>query len=74
MRFIAHIPEPFREDSIEWLVLEIDKHGTNGIFIFSHKSLDEECEYDDWYEDIDKTFTEARRRWGVRKSDWTTEI
>ncbi len=74
MRLIAQIPADFQWDGIGWLVLEEDRCDTRGAFLYFHKSLAEESEYDNWYENIEKAQTDAESRWGISKHDWISEV
>lgn len=73
MRLIAQIPEASRQNGIEWLVLEEDREDTGGVYLYCHKLLTEESEYDSWHEDIEDAKTEAEAQWGVNKHDWIPE-
>lgn len=73
MRLIAQIPEKSRDDGIEWLILEEDKEDTGGVFLYGHKSLDEESEFDSWHENIESAQREAEMQWGVNKVDWLSD-
>jgi len=70
MRFVAQIPEKLQEQNIKWLILEEDEEDTGGVYLYCHKSLSEESEYDGWYEDMRKAQKQAQMQWGVGTNDW----
>ncbi len=69
----AEIPEEFRADGIRWLVLDEDEQDTGGVFLYCHRSLQEESEYDGWHEDLAKAQLEAAREWGVLEEAWVPQ-
>lgn len=70
MRQIARIPQEFRSNDIEWLILEEDKEDTGGVFLFGHSSLSDECEFDLWYRNESEAKLHAESAWGISVNDW----
>ena len=70
MRLIAPVPEGFRQDNIEWLVLEDDPRDTAGFYLFFHRSLDAPSEHDSWHETMEQALFEAETQYGVKRDNW----
>ena len=68
-RSIAEVPVARRDGGIRWLVLEFDS-GSEGWFLFGHRSLEEAAEFDSWHLTRDEALGEAADVWGVSASDW----
>ena len=73
MRRVAPVPKEFEKQGIRWVVIESDAEESGGVFIFLHSSLDQPCEFDDWYETMEIAETEALRGWGVGPNSWRSE-
>jgi hypothetical protein len=56
-RRVARIPRAGAPEGAHWLILEVDLQ-SKGVFLYVHRSLDEACIFDHWYE----TEEEAKRR------------
>ena len=72
MRLTAKIPDEMIDDDIEYLVIESDDNDTKGFFLFMHKSLDEPCEADLWFADIEGAKRQAKFNYGIEFDEWQT--
>ena len=70
MKLTAKIPKEMIDDEIQYLVIESDENDTKGFFLFMHKSLDEPCEADLWFADIDGAKRQATFNYGVEFDEW----
>ncbi len=70
LKLFAEIPEPFRQNGINWAVLEHDANDTGGFFLYLHESLNNEAVYDEWYESRQLAETSAMESWGIGSEDW----
>ncbi|MBK7110408.1 MAG: hypothetical protein WAU21_08515 [Chitinophagales bacterium] len=60
------------DDEKQYLVIELDESDTKGVFLFLHKSLDEPCEADLWFADIEGAKRQAKFNYGIEIDDWQT--
>ena len=72
MQKMAKVKPAFQEQGIEWLVLQEDSENTGGVFLYLHTSLENPCDYDLWYENLEQAINQANSLWGVRETDWVT--
>lgn len=70
MKLKAKIPEEMVDDNIRYLIIESDENDTNGFFLFMHQSLDEPCEGDLWFADIEEAKQQAKINYGVNFDEW----
>lgn len=72
MKLTAKIQDKMIDDEIQYLVIESDEYGTKGFFLFMHKSLDEPCEADLWFADIEGAKRQAKVNYGIEFDEWQT--
>lgn len=73
VRQIAEVPTSLQASGIRWLILETDPEDTKGAFLYLHKSLEEPCEFDQWYESVGEAKRQASAVWGVAESEWRSD-
>jgi hypothetical protein len=66
----AKIPESFRQDHIQWAILEHDPDDTGGYFVYLHESLDMPPIFDEWYENKDLAESSVLLNWGIEAESW----
>ena len=64
------VPIEYQREGIKFLVLERDPCGGIGWFIYLHKSLEEPCFADEWYEDKSQAENVAVLSYGVTPVMW----
>ncbi|RYY47077.1 MAG: hypothetical protein EOO06_13170 [Chitinophagaceae bacterium] len=72
MKLKAEIPEEMIDDEIRYLVIQSDEDDTKGFFLFMHSSLDEPCDADLWFADVEAAKRQAEINYGVAFDDWQT--
>jgi hypothetical protein len=70
MKLIAKIRDEMIDDDIQYLVIESDENDTKGFFLFMHKALDEPCEADLWFADIEGAKQQAKFNYNVEFDEW----
>ncbi len=69
---IAAVPEKFRRDGIQWLLLCSDS-ASGGWFLFGHSSLKDRSKWDTWHLTKKDAVEEARLDWGVQPQTWKVQ-
>lgn len=68
-RLIAEVKNSFRNQGINWLILEQDEK-TGGWFLYGHQDLDKGSNFDSWNLHRKEAEDEAATQWGVMQQDW----
>lgn len=71
MKLFAKISKQFQtDDEIKTLVIESDEKDSGGFFLFLHQSLDQPCEADLWFTDLEGAKIQALDSYGVPTDAW----
>jgi len=70
MRRISSVSSKCQEQGIRWIVLEEDRYGSGGIFLYLHRDLNEPSIYDFWFETLEQAEKQTRDKWGISETDW----
>lgn len=73
MKLLAEVTQSF-DDSIKFLIIESDYENTSGCYLFFHQKLDEPCEADLWFPNIDGAKKQAKFNYGIDFDEWTEFI
>jgi len=69
MKLLAEITQNF-DDYIKYLIIETDEKNTGGCYLFFHQSLDEACEADLWFPNIEGAKRQANFNYGIDFEKW----
>lgn len=69
MKLFAKIPE-YSDDGIKFLIIESAQNNTGGYYLFFHRSLEEPCEADLWFPDIDSAKNQAKFNYEINFDEW----
>ncbi|HRZ42741.1 MAG TPA: hypothetical protein P5228_08585 [Bacteroidales bacterium] len=69
MKLIATVEE-LDEDEIRYLVIEHDKDDSLGYFLFGFKEMEQPCEFDMWFLDLETAMNQALDDYNVQYQEW----
>ncbi|MDV7401615.1 hypothetical protein RZS08_59905, partial [Arthrospira platensis SPKY1] len=69
MKLLAELTQDF-DDGIKYLIIETDEKNTGGCYLFFHQSLDEPCEADLWFSDIESAKRQAKFNYEIDFDGW----
>lgn len=70
MKLTAKVTEESIADGIRYLVIEQDEEDTKGFFLFMHRSLEEPCDADLWFAELEGAKRQAKVNYGIELDDW----
>jgi hypothetical protein len=74
MKISAQLPQDSNISEIKHLVIESDESDTLGFYLFMHQSLEEPCEADLWFANVEDAKKQAELSFGVGFDDWKQEF
>lgn len=73
-RYIAKIRFPNHTGGISWVLLEYDRHQTQGWYLYGYKDSEEASVFDSWHATKEEAIGAAIRDLGIQPTDWQKAI
>jgi len=69
-RLYGKVEKNLTDDFASWIVLEEDPDETGGVFLYGYESLNDPCDFDEWYDNIRIAMDAALKRWVICGGKW----